>query len=147
MSNLRVFTVPGRPRAKQRPRLTRYGVITPKETIEYERKLRDHYLEEYPDIEQFDGDLAVDLYAFYKNKSHPDLDNVIKILDGLNTVTWKDDKQIKEIHAYLVVDKEEPEQLVLSIRPVAKSFKEKVIAKVKKLISALRGTVIQGDTK
>lgn len=39
-----VFTIPGEPRGKQRPRVTRAGhAYTPKETTEYEEKVRDCY--------------------------------------------------------------------------------------------------------
>lgn len=137
MPAIRHFIVPGRPKPKQRPRLFKNKVITPQQTLEYEARLREHYLQYHEGKEPLEGDLAVDLYAIFKNNVHPDLDNVIKILDGLNKVGWQDDKQIKEIHAYLLVDKRLDEQLVVSFRTVSKSFKDKVIERVRKIISTL----------
>lgn len=136
--DIRYFVVPGRPRAKQRPRLVQGGrVITPKETVEYERKLRDHYLKAHSDQPLLEGDVAVDLFAFYSNRIHPDLDNIIKILDGVNKVAWDDDKQVKEIHAYLLVNKDEEERLEVFIRRLNKNFVATAIKKLKKMLQSL----------
>lgn len=70
----------------------------------------------YPESQPFAGDVTVELYAYYNKRNHPDLDNVIKILDGLNGAAWIDDKQVKTIHARLVVDKGETERLDVEIQ-------------------------------
>ncbi len=55
-----------------------------------------------------EGDLTLTVSIFVRNKNHGDLDNFVKLVsDSLNGVAYKDDKQIKEIHAYLWYDKNE----------------------------------------
>ena len=39
-----IFTVPGVPQGKGRPRVTRNGTFTPKKTRDYEKKVRDCYI-------------------------------------------------------------------------------------------------------
>ena len=42
------FIVPGAPRGKQRPKVTRNGAYTPEETKQYEQKVLACFLNEYP---------------------------------------------------------------------------------------------------
>jgi Holliday junction resolvase RusA-like endonuclease len=45
---------------------------------------------------------------FYAKNPRFDLDNIIKsCLDSGNGIAWKDDKQVKEIHAKLINDPDE----------------------------------------
>lgn len=114
----RSFIVPGRPQAKQRPRLYRGTAYTPEPTKQYELKMRNCYIDDYGDYEPLDGDLYVEVRVYFSKKNHGDLDNYVKTLDGLNKVAWHDDKQIKEIHAYLIIDKTELERMEISITPL-----------------------------
>jgi Holliday junction resolvase RusA-like endonuclease len=115
---IRSFVVYGRPQAKQRPRLYRGTAYTPEATKLYEAKLRNAYVEEHGDLEPLQGDLYVEVRVYFSKKNHGDLDNYLKVLDGLNKVAWIDDKQIKELHGYLIVDKSERERMEISISPL-----------------------------
>lgn len=56
----------------------------------------------------FDGNVAVSLYVYRKQRSG-DLDNRIKVLlDSLNGIVFTDDSQVVEIHAYRRDDKINP---------------------------------------
>lgn len=55
-----------------------------------------------------DGDVALELRLF-RPQRRGDLDNRIKaVLDALNGVLYKDDKQVVELHAFLADDKHNP---------------------------------------
>jgi Holliday junction resolvase RusA-like endonuclease len=118
MSEIRSFIVYGRPQAKQRPRLYRGTAYTPEATKQYELRMRNAYVEKYGDYEPMEGDLYLEVKAYFNKKNHGDLDNIIKCIDGCNKVAFKDDKQIKEIHGYLIVDKKEEERLEILIAPL-----------------------------
>ena len=106
----------GKPKGKQRPRFYRGRAVTPKDTREYEELLaamwkahRCGYFGENP--------IKVSIKAYFlvpksytKKKKlmialgkifpiiRPDADNIAKIvLDGLNGVAYKDDKQVAEL--------------------------------------------------
>ena len=88
------FTVPGPPRAKQRPRRSPAGVwYTPKPTREYEAAVAWNA---HAAGVQLDGEtaymLVVDLYL---SARRADVDNIVKaIQDGLNQLPGWDDKQV-----------------------------------------------------
>lgn len=102
------FTAVGKPRVKQRPRMTRSGrTYTPQATLEAEALLREQY-----DGPLFEGPIAVRVEYFgdhqiitieeidgWRNESklRGDLDNYLKVLDGLNKHAWNDDRQIKHL--------------------------------------------------
>lgn len=107
------FTVPGKPRGKQRPRSSRLSgtMYTPRETLEYEKLVALSY--KAKGGRMMEGLVAVDIVAEfrppeslsakkkiellrvrYANKK-PDGDNVAKIvMDGLQGVAYKDDKDV-----------------------------------------------------
>ena len=108
------FTVYGPCVGKQRPRMTRTGhTYTPKATKDYESEVLMAFAMEENDL-IFDNPVAADIQIFVtmpkawskKRKAMnidkppidirtPDLDNVAKsILDALNGVAYKDDKQV-----------------------------------------------------
>lgn len=107
----------GNPVAKARPRFTKRGfAYTPKTTADYERLLQAEAIQEMNGQEPFTCPLRVRLeYWFsipksYSRKKHeeligqphikkPDLDNLVKTLDALNGVVFKDDSQIVDIRA------------------------------------------------
>jgi Holliday junction resolvase RusA-like endonuclease len=110
------FTIPGKPFAKQRPRMCRTGrVFTPKETVSFEATVRDIALQHFK--EPLTGPISITIKAFFeipkswsmkKQQAHmnmphiqrPDLDNCVKaISDGLNRTAFVDDGQIFEIKA------------------------------------------------
>ena len=112
------FTVYGKVRGKGRPRVTRNGTYTPKETVEYEKRIRQAFIDSGG--RSFgDGPIRVEVHAFRAlPKSRPksvvsepdtfrlDWDNLGKCLDALNPImdrktgevifegAWNDDAQI-----------------------------------------------------
>lgn len=115
------FDVPGDPFAKQRPRATKKGryitIYTPRETKDYEEKVRKYYNKLYKDV-SLDGDLSVEIEGIFtipqsvsKTKAKlmednkiphnkkPDCDNMGKIcLDALNGIAYPDDAQISSLY-------------------------------------------------
>lgn len=112
------LTIPGKPVGKGRPRFRRIGkgvmAYTPETTIEYEKRIRMLYLEEYGK-ENFEGKtVSVEITAFFSPpkstpkkqrinmlrgcifpSKKPDADNIAKIvLDALNGVAYEDDSQV-----------------------------------------------------
>lgn len=118
MNDERYFVVPGRAQAKQRPRLYRGVAYTPEATRLYEAKMRDCYLEAHGDLEPLTGDVVLEVRVYFNKRNHGDLDNYLKCCDGVNKVAWIDDKQVKEIHGFLIVDKTEPERMEITITPM-----------------------------
>lgn len=119
----KIFTVPGAPQGKQRPRVTTRGghphAFTPAKTALYERSVAEVYQLSFPRQEPLTGAITLILRAYYpipvswpKSKKakalaemitpevKPDLDNIIKcVTDGLNGIAYQDDKQIVSIRA------------------------------------------------
>lgn len=111
-----IFTIPGRPHAKQRPRFSRRNgrAFTPKETVSFESTVGQLALPHFP--QPLTGPVRLSILATFEpasswskrkaaallNRPHmqrPDLDNIAKsICDGLNRIAFSDDQQIAEIH-------------------------------------------------
>ena len=111
--------VPGEPVAKGRPRFTRGGfAYTPAKTKKYEQKVRAAALRVMDGKLPLEGPIALRLMfnmevpkswskkkradAFFGKMlpiSRPDIDNLVKIIDGLNGVLFKDDSQITDLIA------------------------------------------------
>ena len=112
MPELRL-TVVGPPVPKGRPRLGRRGrVYTPKKTELYENLGRVQVMLA---VNKFKWKIDTSaLYSltvsiFTANKKHGDLDNYIKsAADFLMPHAMKNDKQIVELHAYLVAGDKNP---------------------------------------
>lgn len=113
-----LFTVPGEPGAKGRPRFTRTGhAFTPKKTVEFENLVRVAFTQHVPGHKPYEGPCRVEINAYFaipksapkKRKAfmmdglirptkRPDCDNVAKaVLDALNSVAYNDDKQVIEM--------------------------------------------------
>lgn len=110
-----MVVVTGKIRGKARPRVCRGHAFTPKDTVEYEKLVREFYQEQ--DGRYLEGSIKALIVAYYKiPKSYskkriqairdelekptkkPDADNIAKIiLDSLNSVAYKDDSQIIEL--------------------------------------------------
>lgn len=107
------FAVMGKPRVKQRPRMTRSGrTYTPQATLEAEQTIRDQY--KGP---KFEGPVKVmilymkdrqeititDITWENTSKVRGDVDNLVKCtLDGLTGAAWDDDRIVKQIVALIV---------------------------------------------
>jgi crossover junction endodeoxyribonuclease RusA len=106
------FWVPGKPQAKQRPRVGKGGrIYTPRETADYEAHVAQAWRLADGEIIPKDTAVRVELYVSKDsvevviepapNRRHTaraDLDNIAKsILDGLNKVAFEDDRQVAEL--------------------------------------------------
>lgn len=122
LKNKHYIEVLGQPMGKQRPRACMRGgyahIYTPKETTNYENLIKLTWQEKYGRT-QLDGALYVNIVAnlslnksdykkngeltkegqrkingLIKPTKKPDCDNLAKVIDGLNTIAFKDDSQI-----------------------------------------------------
>lgn len=97
-----------RPFPKERPRLSKFAVYTPKKTTDYEKLIAYEWKRRYKDL-ILTGAVKLDLvFVFKKAKTckktlhtqRPDIDNLQKsILDGLNKVAFVDDCQVVELNS------------------------------------------------
>lgn len=111
------FSVPGKPRGKERPRMARRGrfvtTYTPQKTVDYENLTRKSYIKENGNF-MLSNAIEADVLAIFpipksasKKKKElmlsnqikctvkPDCDNIDKsIFDALNNVAYHDDSQI-----------------------------------------------------
>ncbi len=117
-----VFAVDGEPQGKARPRFSTAGgrvrAITPKQTVNYENRVKSAYKKSYGSL-RFDDDVSLNVFitAYFRipqSKSNskkeqmrantvrptkkPDCDNIAKaVLDALNQLAYKDDAQVSEL--------------------------------------------------
>lgn len=110
----KTFTVYGKPMAKGRPRFSKFGTYTPKETVDYEKLIRCEYTSQCEGYYFGEQALKITVEAFFeipkstpkykrekmlngeiKHTQRPDYDNLSKIVtDALNGVSMHDDAQI-----------------------------------------------------
>lgn len=125
------ITIPGKPMGKQRPRIGKFGVYAPKETVSYENLVKVLFVDKYGQP-ALTGCIRAFIDVYYeiskstsKKKTEamlggeilpdkkPDCDNIAKIiLDSLNAIAYKDDKQVVE----LVVTKKYAESPCVNVR-------------------------------
>lgn len=114
------FTVYGKPKGKDRPRVCKNGhAFTTKSTKEYERLIRKTFQAKYPHWIPTSEPVKLEIYTYFpipaswsKKKQKqaeeglvpcmvkPDLDNIGKTIDALNGIAFVDDKQIVEEHLF-----------------------------------------------
>lgn len=115
---IKTFIIPGEPKGKDRPRVTKSGIAyTPKQTVSYENWVRQCYLDNYEQTNS-KSELKVQIFCYFappnsvsKKKRQmmldhqinvtkkPDCDNIAKIiLDSLNGIAYHDDSQIVNLH-------------------------------------------------
>lgn len=98
MERLEFFTE-GTPVAKARPRVTRSGTFTPATTLAWENCIAISARIEMRAEPIMEGRLCL-IAMFYGARANADLDNLTKaVMDALNGVVYKDDKQIDVLHA------------------------------------------------
>ena len=91
-----LVTVEGKIKGKARPRVFNGRAVTPKDTVNYENWVRMNYKEQ--DGRYLEGPIeAIKEGLEYPCKT-PDTDNIAKVvLDSLNGIAYKDDKQIVKL--------------------------------------------------
>lgn len=110
------FTVPGPPIPKGRPRVFRRNTITPKETVQYERKVA--LCARTAGAKRIDGDVSLSVAFYMPTARRADLDNLCKaVMDSLNGIAWNDDSQVSMLFASRLVDRADP-RAVVSVEPV-----------------------------
>lgn len=118
------FTVPGTPIPKGRPRLGRGSrAFTPQRTLDYEALVRSHCLPQIPEGWPVEVDYEVSIAMYFDSNRLPDIDNVMKTLDGLNPkvkrvgrkvvsreppFVWADDKQVRKLTGERFFDRQNP---------------------------------------
>ena len=114
----KLFTVPGTPQGKARPRVVTKGGVTrgytPAKTVAYEQTIAAAYKCAFPCSTPCAGPVELKVTAYMPvarswsrakkaqalaeiiaPTAKPDADNILKaIADGLNGIAWEDDKQI-----------------------------------------------------
>ncbi|MDB8554089.1 RusA family crossover junction endodeoxyribonuclease [Turicibacter sanguinis] len=116
---MRVFKIPGKVQAKQRPRLSKGRIYTPQPTVNYENYVKwcySDYANQYG-LKPIQGAIKAEIEVFMpiaksdsKKKKEaklsgkirptvkPDNDNIAKsVLDALNGLAYVDDKQIVDL--------------------------------------------------
>ena len=93
-----VFSVPGPPVGKERPRVARSGTYTPPRTVAYEQQVAWTALPKMRGMTPCAEDgvsVRVDIYP--SNRKTPDVDNVLKaVLDALQGVVYQNDRQVTQ---------------------------------------------------
>lgn len=119
MTDSIIFTLPGNPTAKGRPRFFNGRAVTDTKTRIAEQNILATYLLAGGDKRTpHEGPVTIHVSATFvpaqswpkwkrtlalsgqwPHTSKPDLDNLIKVIDGLNGVAWLDDSQISHVSA------------------------------------------------
>ena len=133
------IVVDGAPVGKGRPRFVRMGsftrAFTPSKTANYEAVLSAAGAEAMAGRPPLEGPLLVRLTAFMpiapswtrkktaaalegsERPGKPDLDNILKTLDALNNIVWRDDAQIAEARLSKLYDTDP--RLEIEVEPLA----------------------------
>lgn len=104
------FTVLGPPQPKERARACPNGKhVTPLKTRRYERLVGTVACLQVPRGWPLDGIYVVEVQAYFADRRARDVDNVAKaVLDGLNKVLWRDDRQVLRLVSEKHVDRAKP---------------------------------------
>jgi len=125
------LTIPGEPKAKQRPKWFKHGTYTPEKTVSYESYIKELFAIKYPDFIPIESALTAHLWAgltipksvskkkegmmklgIIKPTKRPDVDNILKtVMDALEKLAYKNDSQIVRV----VMDKDYSERPRLEI--------------------------------
>lgn len=97
------ISVYGKPVSKGRPRVTANGTFTPRETLDHEQLVGQSVLFTHRPRVDDKSDFEVDVVFYMPTRRGVDIDNLVKtVLDGLNAVVWKDDRQVTRVTAEVV---------------------------------------------
>lgn len=137
------IVVPGEPVGKERARIVtrtkKDGTvftkgITPPKTEAFEKKLRElakiavnqaRWM--WSDTDRFQ--VVMRVYRTYPNAG-PDLDNIIKTMDALNGVVWKDDRYVRGIGAAIMDPDPKNPRLVIIVRRIRQGIRSTATKKV-----------------
>lgn len=99
------FLVPGNPIPKARPRVVNGHAYTESRTELAEAWIAMHARK--AKVRWTDQPVALRLAFFRKDATPCDLDNLVKLAqDALNSIAWKDDRQIVSLAATKDIDRE-----------------------------------------
>lgn len=116
-----IFTVPGEPVPKKRPRTVtnprgETRTYTPAETKAAETAIGYAARAVFPEPTSEPCQAHVDFYC--RRKGRGDVDNLLKtVLDALNGIVWADDKQVIYLSAAVFDESDEP-RTVINAGPV-----------------------------
>lgn len=109
-----------RPHPKERPRASttkgkdgkiKGKVWTPEETRAYELMIQSLCHEQHQWADPFEGRLTVFMNFFFADDNHGDIDNLAKaVLDGMQGVAFKNDKQVRSLHLEIFDVREDAEE-------------------------------------
>lgn len=121
------FKIYVHPQAKERPRLGRSRVYTPKKTWGFEQLLKLKFRMQVRD--PLDGPLSLEYNCYFKapkknaqkyKTSRPDIDNLLKsVMDAGNEILWKDDAQIVEATVRKFYSEEDREYIEIKVTPIS----------------------------
>lgn len=143
------FMVLGDPKGKERPKFARRGrfvqAYTPKQTVAYERRVKESYLEDCSSV-YLEGPIEARITGIFKVPksvskkkkqellgdyclTKPDGDNIGKIiLDPLNNVAYDDDRQVCDLSVTKIYG--EIPRVVVELEEINKKPKEKCICPI-----------------
>ncbi|GAH87203.1 unnamed protein product, partial [marine sediment metagenome] len=120
------LTIPGEPRAKQRPKWFKHGTYTPEKTVSYETYIKELFTIKYSEFMPKEEALTLHIWAgllmpkstskkklgmmklgILEPAKKPDVDNILKtVMDALEKLAYKNDSQI----CHVVIDKDYSER-------------------------------------
>lgn len=102
------ITLPYPPSANRYWRMWQGRMVVSTEARNYKEQAGWIAKSQAPELVEGDGDVSLTIRVFRPQK-RGDLDNTLKVLiDALKGVAFEDDDQVREIHAYLADDKNNP---------------------------------------
>jgi len=95
-----LFTVPGQPVPKARPRWApRGGTYTAPRTVAAEKRIGEYLKVAYPHLRPAEGRLGLSVEVYLRGGRQGDADNYLKLVaDALNRKAWLDDKQLDRMY-------------------------------------------------
>lgn len=116
-----VFTVMGKPIAKERPRLGRGGTYTPKKTKDYEADVRKAAQEAMQDKPPFLGLIQLSMVIWRADGRQADVDNIVKsVMDGMQKGgVFRNDSQVAELDKVRVIRYAAHECVLITVREFA----------------------------
>lgn len=97
--------VPGQPKPKQRPRVSKGRIYSP--SGRDEKRIKDHLRPQVDYYNPIESDVILKMVFYRGDRRRVDLDNMVKLVtDAMNGLVYVDDNQIIEMTARKDYDKE-----------------------------------------